>query len=297
VRVAISGSSGLIGAALGRDLERDGHQVRRLVRRAPSGPGEVRWDPAQHSLDPAAVAGLDAVVHLAGVRIGDRRWTERHRRTVLESRVDGTTTISTAAARAEPPPACLISASAVGWYGDTGSREVDETASAGVGFLAEVCARWESATTPARDAGLRVARIRSGLVLSPDGGILGRLGPLFARGLGGRVGSGRQYWPWISLLDEIAAIRFLIDRDIAGPVNLTGPGPVTNAEFARTLGVVLGRPTVLPMPATALRLALGGYADEGVLIGQRAVPRVLTDAGFDFTHRTIEDALRWAIAR
>ncbi len=297
MRVAISGPSGLIGAALGRDLERDGHEVRRLVRRTPSGPGEVRWDPARHVLDPAALAGLDAVVHLAGVGIGDRRWTERHRRAVLESRVDGTTTISTAAARAEPQPACLVSASAVGWYGDTGSREVDETTSAGLGFLAEVCARWESATTPARDAGVRVARIRSGLVLSPDGGVLGRLLPLFARGLGGRVGSGRQYWPWISLLDEIAAIRFVIDRDIAGPVNLTGPAPVTNAEFTRTLGQVLGRPAVLPVPATALRVALGGFADEGVLIGQRAIPRVLTEAGFDFTHRIVDDALRWATAR
>lgn len=291
MKVAISGASGLIGTALTADLTRDGHDVLWLVRREARSADEIRWDPAARQLDPAALADVDGVVHLAGAGIADKRWTKSRRHEVLDSRVDATTTIAQTLVAAPPRPRFLVSASAVGWYGDTGDRPVDETEPAGAGFLAEVCKKWEAAAAPAADAGVRVTFARSGLVLSRRGGLLGRLLPLFRCGLGGKLGSGRQYWPWISLTDEISALRFLIASDLAGPVNLTGPVPVTNAEFTRTLGAVLGRPTVAAVPGFALTLALGGFAAEGILAGQRAVPRVLTEAGFVFTSPTAREAL------
>lgn len=293
MRIAITGSSGLIGTALRLRFAADSHQIVRIARREP-GPGDVRWDPAAGDLDPAALSGLDAVINLAGAGIGARRWTPAYRRKIYDSRISATTTLSRAIAAADVPPRVLLSASAVGWYGETGDQITDEDAKQGSGFLADLCADWEAATEPAATAGVRVATLRSGLVLAPHGGVLGRIRPLFAIGAGGRLGSGRQYWPWISLLDELEAIGFLLDHDIAGPVNLTGPDPVTNAEFTRTLGAVLHRPTLLPVPAFALRATLGGFADEGVLISQRVVPTVLTEAGFTHTHRTLEQALRWA---
>ena len=290
MKIAITGASGLIGSALSASLRGDGHQVVSFVRRHPRSPDEVRWDPASRRLDPAALE-VDGVVHLAGAGIADKRWTGSRRRVVLDSRVDGTTTVAQALGAAQPRQRFLISASAVGWYGDTGQRPVDESASAGSGFLAEVCRRWEAAAQPAVDAGVRVVFPRTGLVLSRRGGLMARILPLFRLGLGGKLGSGRQYWPWISLADEVSALRLLIESDLSGPVNLTGPEPVTNAEFTKTLGSVLGRPTLAAVPAFALKLAVGDFAEEGILAGQRAVPRVLTETGFEFAHPTLRQAL------
>lgn len=291
MKIAITGASGLIGTALSASLRGDGHQVVSLVRRNPRTPDEVQWDPARRRLDPAGLADVDGVVHLAGAGIADRRWTESRRREILDSRVDGTTAVATALTAAEPRPRFLVTASAVGWYGDTGDCPVDETGPAGEGFLAEVCERWEAAARPAVDAGVRVTFPRTGLVLSRRGGLMGRLLPLFKLGLGGKLGSGRQYWPWISLTDEVSALRLLISSDLSGPVNLTGPEPVTNAEFAKTLGSVVGRPTLAAVPGFALKLVVGEFAEEGILAGQRAIPRVLTEAGFGFAHRTLREAL------
>jgi len=295
VRIAVTGSSGLIGSALLPALRDDGHTVLRLVRRPPAGTDELRWDPATRTLDPAALAGVDAVVNLAGVGIGDRRWTAARKRAVLASRVDATETVSAAVAAADPRPRTLLSASAIGWYGDTGDATVDESASAGHDFLAHVCLRWEAATRTAEEAGVRVAHLRSGLVCG-KGGLLGRLLPLARLGLASPLGSGRQWWSWISLADEVGAIRHVLGTDgIAGPVNLTGPEPVTNREFTKTLGRVLHRPVVLPpVPRVALRLAIGEFADVGVVAGQRVLPRVLQQTGYRFRHETVEQALRWA---
>ncbi|MEU2350842.1 TIGR01777 family oxidoreductase [Modestobacter sp. NPDC049651] len=300
MKVAVTGSSGLIGSALVPALQADGHEVLRLVRRTPRTADEHRWDPAHRRVDPALLADVDAVVNLAGVGLGDRRWTRRYQQEILASRVDSTATISQGladAAAADPDrPRVLLSGSAVGWYGDTGERPVDERDPSGAGFLAEVCRQWEGATAPARDAGVRVTLLRTGLVLA-RGGLMSRIRPLFQAGLGGRLGTGRQYWPWISLTDEVDAIRFLLTAGLSGPVDLTGPAPVTNAEFTAVLARLVHRPAVLPVPAPALRLVLGGFADEGVLAGQRALPTALTAAGFRHTHADLESALRAALAR
>lgn len=300
MKVAVTGSSGLIGSRLVPALHADGHDVLRLVRRTPRTAEEHRWAPQHQRLDPVLLADVDAVVNLAGVGIGERRWTARHKANVLASRLDATTTISRAladAAAAEPNRArVLLSASAVGIYGDTGDRVVDESAPAGDDFLARVCVQWEAATAAAAEAGVRVATLRSGLVLGP-GGLLGRMAPLFRLGLGGPLGSGRQYWPWIALDDEVAAIRFLLAAPVSGPVNLTAPEPVTNAAFTDALAGVLHRPARLRVPAPALSLALGEFARVGVLAGQRAVPARLTEAGFAFTRPNLEDALRAALHR
>ena len=296
MKVAITGSTGLIGSALVPALERDGHSVVRLVRRS-AGAGEIRWDPAARRLDPTVLTDVDAVVHLAGAGIGDRRWTDAYKRTLLDSRLDGTTTVAEAVAQAGPRPRVLLSSSAIGWYGDTGGRAVDETARPGTDFLADVCRQWEAATAPAEKAGARVAHLRTGLVCAPDGGLLGRLLPLFRLGLGGRLASGRQYWSWISLADEIGAIRHVLAHDIAGPVNLTGPEPVTNGEFTKTLGRVLGRPTLAAVPRVALRIAVGEFAEAGIVAGQRVLPQVLEHTGYTFQHPTAEAALRWATGK
>jgi uncharacterized protein len=300
MKIAVTGSSGLIGSQLVSALRADGHDVLRLVRRTPRTADEHRWDPHHRRIDPALLADVDAVVNLAGVGIGDRRWTATYKNQVLSSRVDATRTVSealAAAAAADPTrPRVLLSGSAVGWYGDTGDREADEGAPVGDDFLARVCTAWEAATAPAADAGVRVALLRTGLVLGP-GGLLGRLAPLFRLGLGGRLGSGRQFWPWISLTDEVDAIRFLLTAPVAGPVNLTAPTPVTNAEFSRTLAHVVNRPAVLPVPGIALRVVLGEFAPVGILAGQRAVPGRLRDAGFTWTHPDLDAALRSALDR
>ncbi|MBA3797892.1 MAG: TIGR01777 family oxidoreductase [Actinomycetota bacterium] len=297
MKVAITGSSGLIGTALSASLRQSGHNVVSLVRRAPRSPDEIRWNPGSGHLDPAVLADVYGVVHLAGAGIGDRRWTESRKRELLDSRVRGTAAVADAMAKGDAPGRFLISASGVHYYGTaTGDEPVDESAPNGTGFLADVCRHWESAADPAREAGIRVVHPRSGLVLARSGGVLGRLLPLFRLGLGGRIGDGKAYWPWISLTDEVAAIRMLIDSDLAGPVNLTAPEPVTNAEFTKVLGSVVHRPTLATVPAFALRTVIGEFADEGILSVPRAVPRALTEAGFSFTHPDLRGALE-AITR
>jgi uncharacterized protein (TIGR01777 family) len=288
VKIAVTGSSGMIGSALADALRADGHALRRLVRRSPRWPDEVRWTPGIP--DPATVDGMDAVVHLAGAGVGDHRWSASWQAEVETSRVDGTTSIARSIATCSHPPRVLLSASGVGWYGDTGDREVTETAPVGDGFLADVVRRWEEAARPAADVGVRVCALRSGIVLSPTGGTLRRVLPLFRLGVGGRLGSGRQWMSWITLADEVAAIRFLVEADVCGPVNLT-TGAVTNADFTRAIGRAVRRPTVLPVPGFALRLALGGFADEGVLTGQRVRPAVLQRAGFRWSLPDLDAAL------
>lgn len=297
MKVAITGASGLIGTALVASLNADGHQVVRLVRRDPRSPDEVQWNPRSGRLDPATLTDVDGVVHLAGAGIGDKRWTESRKRELLDSRVLGTAAVAQAMSAIANPKMFLISASGVHYYGvDTGDQPVDERTGNGSGFLAEVCRRWEDAADPARESGLRVVHPRSGLVLAPSGGVLGRLLPLFRLGAGGRIGDGQAYWPWISLTDEISALRLLIDSDLSGPVNLTGPEPVTNVEFTKTLGAVLHRPTLATVPSFALRLALGEFADEGILRVPRAIPRVLNEVGFVFAHPTLRSALADVVA-
>ncbi len=296
MRIAITGSSGLIGTTLSRALAAAGHQVRRLVRGTPTDDSQRQWNPSDGVLDPADLAGLDAVVHLGGPGIGDRRWTGARKQLVRQQRIEATGLLAGAIAAADPVPPVLLSASAIGWYGDTGDREVDETSEPGTGFLADLCVDWEAAATPATEAGTRVTYLRSGLVLAGNGGMLGRIRPLFAAGLGGRLGSGEQYWSWISLADEIAAIVFLLTHDLAGPVNLTGPEPVTNAEFTKVLGQLLHRPTLAAVPGPALRLAVGEFAEEAILAGQRVLPHRLQEAGFEFRHHDVHDALQWALS-
>ncbi len=297
MRIAVTGASGLIGSALVPELRDDGHEVVRLVRGAPSAPDEHEWDPAARRLDPAVLSEVDAVVHLAGAGVGDHRWTDEWKRTIRDSRVDGTLTVAEALARATPRPRVLLSASAVGYYGDRGDQVLGESAGPGEGFLAGVCQEWEAASAPASDADVRVVLMRTGLVCARDGGMLARMVPLFKLGAGGRLGSGRQYQPWISLRDETSAIRFLLTTpEVSGPVNLTGPEPVTSAEFSAALAEVLHRPAVLPVPRLALRAVLGEFADDGVLAGQRAVPAVLAAHGFAFADSDVRSALRWAVA-
>jgi uncharacterized protein (TIGR01777 family) len=300
LKVAVTGSSGLIGSELVRSLRADGHEVLRLVRRTPRTADEHRWEPAHRGIPAGLFGDVDAVINLAGVGVGDKRWTDTYKQLLLRSRVDSTATVSQALAEAEAHhpdrERVLLSASAVGWYGDTGDRMVDETAPAGNDFLARLCVEWEAATAPAAAAGVRVATLRTGLVLG-RGGLLGRLLPIFRLGAGGKLGSGRQYMPWISLRDEVDAIRFLLTAPVSGPVNLTGPAPATNAEFTAALAAAVHRPAVLTVPGPALQLALGEFARVGVLAGQRAMPTVLQAAGFRHTHPDLESALQAAIAR
>jgi uncharacterized protein len=294
MRVVLAGASGLIGRALRDALRADAHEVTVLVRRRPR-EGEAQWAPDRRELDGSVLAGADAVVCLSGAGVGDHRWNDSYKAVLRQSRLDSVWTIATAMAALDDGPRVLVSASAVGYYGDTGDREVDETGPRGAGFLAELCEQWEAATLPAEGAGIRVAQVRTGLVLSGSGDLLKRLKWIVRLGAGGRLGSGRQFMPWISLADEIAAIRFMLEHDLRGPVNLTGPDPVRNAEFIATLARLLHRPALVPTPAFALRIALGEFAHE-VLTGQRAVPKKLLDAGFRHEHSDLESALRWALA-
>jgi uncharacterized protein (TIGR01777 family) len=298
VEIAVTGSSGLIGGALVDSLVADGHRVRRLVRRPPTSPDEVRWDPAAGVLDPADLQGVEAAVNLAGPGIGDQRWTDERKRELRDARVDGTRLLAQVLAGLEPRPRALVTGSAIGWYGDRGDEVLTESSSPGDDFLAELCLAWEAAAAPAADAGIRVAAIRTGIVLAPGGGALAKLLPLFKLGLGGRMGSGRQWWSWITLVDEVRAIRHLLDHDVAGPVNLTAPGTVTNQDLTKALGRVLHRPAALPVPRFGPKLLLGGEAAETFLYAsQRVVPGVLADAGFTFEHDEIEAALRTVVGR
>lgn len=292
MRVGVTGASGLIGSALVPVLRERGHDVVRLVRRAPSAPDEIRWDPETGEVDLAALNGVEGIIHLAGAGVGDKRWTPAYKRTILLSRVNGTDTIARAMAHLEPKPRVLVSGSAIGYYGDTGDREVTEISPQGAGFLADVVAQWEAAAAPAQEAGIRVAFARTGLVVSDEGGAWKRLLPIFRLGLGGKIGSGRQYWSFISLRDEVnALITLLEDESYAGPVNLTAPAPVTNAEVTAAMGRVLGRPTVLPVPAFALKIALGEFSDD-VLGSQRVIPTVLDSHNFTWSDPSIDEAIR-----
>jgi uncharacterized protein (TIGR01777 family) len=293
--VLVTGASGFIGSALVPALEGDGHRVARLTRDAGlTGADTLRWDPAAGRIDAAGVEGLSAVVHLAGAGIGDKRWSERRKRVILESRTKGTLLLAGTLAGLSKKPSLLVSASAVGYYGARDDEELTEASSAGHDFLAGVCLAWEQATAPAAEAGIRVVTTRSGVVLSPRGGVLKRMLLPFKLGLGGRLGTGRQYLSWISLDDEVGAIRHLLGRDdVSGPVNLTAPNPVTNAEYTKTLGVVLRRPTVIPTPTIPLQLRYGAELVHAlVLTGQRVVPRRLADSGYRFAHERLEPALR-----
>lgn len=261
---------------------------------------ERGWDPATRQLDPQAVADLDAVIHLAGAGVADKRWTPARKKLILDSRVDGTTAVATALAEAHGAAGqgrrVLLSASGIGWYGDTGDRVTDESGPSGQGFLAEVCRQWEASTAPAEAAGIRVAHLRTGIVLSSSGGALGKQLPIFKLGAGAPLGSGRQWNSWISLRDQIAAITHLLTADVAGPVNLVGPAPVTNRAFTKALGKALHRPTLpVPVPGFALKAALGEFADEGVLIGQRLLPQVLQRSDFSFADGDLAGALRSSI--
>ena len=296
MRVAVTGASGLIGTALVPHLRSVGHEVVRLVRRPAGAPDEVTWDPKAGTVDLDAMAGVEGVIHLAGAGVGDHRWTDDYKREILDSRVDGTHTIVNAMLALDPKPRVLVSASAIGWYGDTGDRIVDETAPAGTGFLADVVRAWEAAAAPAASAGIRVVHPRTGLVVAKSGGAWARMFPLFKLGVGGKLGSGRQYWSWISLRDEVCALQFLLEQEhLTGPVNLTGPDPQTNAEITHVMGQVLGRPTILPAPAFALKTVLGEFSSE-VLGSARVVPAVLEGSGFVFQDPTIESAIRTALA-
>ncbi|RBM19842.1 TIGR01777 family oxidoreductase [Streptomyces sp. PT12] len=298
-RVAITGSHGLIGGALADALRREGRDVVRLVRGEPRADDEQRWDPSgrEQERNAAAIEGCDAVVHLAGAGVADRRWTASYKAVIRDSRVLGTAAVAAAIASLTTPPRVFLSGSAIGWYGYTGDRVIDEDSPGGSGFLAAVARDWEAAARPAERAGARTVLLRTGLVVSGAGGAWGRLFPIFRAGVGGPIGGGRQYWSPISLDDHIAAVRFLLDdaTGLAGPVNLTGPHPVTNREVARAMGRVLRRPAVFPVPAPLLRVVLGEFAQD-VVGSQRVVPRRLLDAGFSFAHPTVEDAVRAAVA-
>jgi len=296
MRVAVTGSHGLIATALAARLRADGDTVVPLVRGS-AGPGEIAWDPSAGRLDPAALAGIDAVVNLAGAGIGDRRWSAARRAELESSRIALTETLSEAVAAADPRPRVLLSGSAVGYYGDRGEEELTEASGPGSGFLAGLCRRWEGATAAAEAAGVRVAHLRSGGVLARHGGALRRQLPLFRLGLGGPLGRGRQYLSWIALEDEVGAIvHALRTETVRGPLNLCAPGPVTSAEFARALGRVLHRPARLPAPAVALKLVLGReLTTEMLLAGQRAVPAALLREGYRFAFAEVEAALRAAV--
>jgi uncharacterized protein len=292
VKVAVTGASGLIGTALVPALRASGHDVLRLVRRPTRAGDEVQWDPSGGTVDLAALAGTDAVIHLAGAGVGDKRWTDGYKQTILRSRVEGTRTIVRAMTALDPMPSVLLSGSAVGFYGDRGEEVLLESSARGEGFLSDVVVAWEAEAAPAQAAGIRTALLRTGLVMAPSGGAFGRLLPIIKAGLGGPIGDGRMWWPWITLVDEVRAIEHLLDSDVRGPVNLGSPNPARNVDVTKTVARALGRPAVVPVPGFALKIALGEFADD-VTSSQRMVPQVLADSGFDFVHGELDHAARW----
>ena len=285
-QVAVTGSSGLIGSALVGQLRADGFEVKKIVRRPVRNNDEVFWNPNIGEIDLTALSQVDAIIHLAGVGVGDKRWSAAYKSEILNSRLLGTTTIATAAKTLGVKK--FISASAIGYYGETGNRSVSESDRGGEDFLSVVCREWEAAADLAID--IPTIKLRTGLVLDPTGGALGRMMPIFKFGLGGKLGNGKQWWSWITLHDEIRAIIFLLNSKITGPVNLTSPNPVTNQEFTAALARALNRPAIFPAPAFALRAALGGFSSE-ILGSKKIVPKVLTDAGFEFDYPHISAAL------
>ena len=285
-RIAVTGASGLIGTALVGYLKSQGHTVQRLVRRPAVSAEEITWDPIAGTVDMDALAGVDAVIHLAGAGVSDKRWTKKYKSEILNSRLLGTTTIAKAVAIVKPQ--VFISASAIGWYGESGNRAVVETDRVGDDFLAAVCREWESAADLAGD--VRTVKLRTGLVLDPTGGALGKMLPIFRFGLGGKLSNGKQWWSWITLHDQIRAIAFLLENKISGPVNLTSPNPVTNSEFTAGLARAMHRPALFPVPAFALKVVLGGFSSE-VLGSKKVMPQALTEAGFTFDYPHISSAL------
>ncbi|NIL96531.1 MAG: TIGR01777 family protein [Planctomycetales bacterium] len=292
MKILISGSSGLVGSRLTALLKAEGHEVLALVRR-PAGSAEIHWDPVRGELDAGLLEGLDGVVHLAGENIAEGRWTAAKKERIRASRVASTDLLCRALAGLQARPAVLVNASAIGYYGDRGDQLLDEESPAGDGFLPEVCQAWEAATQPASEAGIRVVRLRIGVVLSVEGGALQKMLLPFRLGAGGKVGSGRQYWSWISIDDLAGVINFaLTNASLSGAVNAVAPQPVTNQQFTKTLGRVLGRPTILPMPAFAARLALGEMANDLLLASTRVAPTRLEAAGYTYRHPDLESALR-----
>ncbi len=285
-RIAVTGASGLIGSALVGYLKSQGHTVQRLVRRAAVSSEEITWDPIAGTVDMEALAGVDAVIHLAGAGVSDKRWSKKYKAEILNSRLLGTTTIAKAVAVVKPQ--VFISASAIGWYGESGNRAVVENDRVGDDFLAAVCHEWESAADLAGD--VRTVKLRTGLVLDPTGGALGKMLPIFRFGLGGKLSNGKQWWSWITLHDQIRAIAFLLENKISGPVNMTSPNPVTNSEFTAGLARALHRPALFPVPALALKIVLGGFSSE-VLGSKKVMPQALTEAGFTFDYPHISSAL------
>lgn len=281
MRTVVAGASGLIGRALTTQLQAQGHTVTRLVRRAAKNADELSWDPTTSSFDPATWIGVDAVINLAGAGVGDKRWTKAYKAEILNSRVQTTSALASAIAALNDKPSVFVNASAIGWYGETGDRAVDEKDRPGDDFLADVCLAWEAATQPAADAGVRTVLLRTGLVMDVHGGALARMVPLFKAGLGGKLGNGRQWWSWITLRDEIRAIMHTLTQDISGPVNLTSPNPATNADFTAALARALKRPALVPVPGIALKIALGGFSTE-VLGSKRILPTRLLESEFTF---------------
>jgi len=294
MKIAVTGSSGFIGSALVPALRADGHEVLRLVRRLPEADDEVTWDPRSADIDVAALEGTEGIVNLAGAGVGDKRWTEQYKWEIRGSRVRATDLIAKTAARLDPKPQVLVSAAAIGFYGDTGDTAVDETAPRGEGFLAEVVEAWERAADPAREAGIRVAHPRSGLVVAKHGGAWAQMVPIFKLGLGGKLGSGHQWWSFVTLEDEIRALKYLLTSDLSGPVNVTVPSPATNAEVTAAMGRVFQRPTILPVPSLALKVYLGEFSTE-VLGSKRVLPGVLSKAGFGFKHPDLDSAMQTLI--
>jgi hypothetical protein len=287
----------MLGSAIGDALKARRVNLIRLVRRQTEGPHELRWNPETGQIDSEKLAGVTAAVHLSGANVTSRRWTDKFKREMASSRIDSTRILSEALAQLKNPPAVLVAASAVGFYGDRGDEILDEDSPAGRGFFPQLCSLWEAATRPAEKAGIRVVHLRFGVVIAPRGGMMARLAPLFRLGLGGRLGDGRQWLSWISEADVVSAVLFALGNEsLSGPVNVVAPNPVINAEFTRALARAVHRPAILPAPAVALRLAFGEMADEALLASTRAIPKRLTQAGFAYLHPNLDDALAVALA-
>jgi uncharacterized protein (TIGR01777 family) len=297
MKIVISGSSGLIGTQLVAKLSNSGHEVVRLVRRSPKA-GEIQWNPKSGTLDASALEGVDAVIHLSGAGIGDKRWSDGYRKEILDSRTDTTALLAKTIASLSRKPSVFLSGSAIGIYGARNDEQLTEVSTHGTGFLAEVCEQWEAAAKPAVDAGVRTVYLRTGIVLSPKGGALKKLLPLFKLGVGGKFGNGKQWQSWISIDDEIGAIEYLLTANVSGAVNLTAPNPVTNAEFTKVLASVLKRPAIVPVPTFAPKILLGGeLADALLFTGQRVIPAALNASGYSFKHTTLESALRSLLSK
>ena len=296
MKILVAGASGLVGSALIPVLESEGTEITRLVRSSPKA-NEIEWHPNQGQIDAARLEGFDAIINLAGENIAEGRWTDEKKRKIRDSRVNGTHLLSEAIAKLATKPRAFLCASATGFYGDRGDEILDETSESGGGFLGTVCREWEDATEPATKAGVRVVNLRFGPILAREGGMLGKMLTPFKMGMGGKVGSGKQYISWVAIDDVVGAIKLaLVDESIHGPLNVVSPNPVTNEEFTRTLGEVLSRPTVMSIPAFAARLAFGEMANEMLLVSQRVAPKKLNETGYQFKHPELEGALRHYLA-